>query len=102
MDENVCPNLQEEGTTLKNSNVVPSTRVSLNDILWFRRSMLACQFAPQFRCMGIHVLVLDPLTHAAFTSPLPPTFDIITMLKFDCPLNVNLTPPFLLQLTLYK
>lgn len=100
MDENVCPNLQEEGTTLKNSNVVPSTRVSLNDILWFRRSMLACQFAPQFRCMGIHVLVLDPLTHAAFTSPLPPTFDIITMLKFDCPLNVNLTPPFLLQLTL--
>lgn len=76
--------------------------MSLKDSLWFLRSMLLCQFAPQFLFIGSHVLVLDPLIHAAFTLPLPPTFVIITMLKLDCPFKVNRTPPLLLHGTLQK
>lgn len=64
--------------------------------------MLLCQFTPQFLCMATQLLVLDRLTHAALTSPLPPTLEIITKLKFDWPFKVNCTPPVRLHDTLLK
>jgi hypothetical protein len=85
---------------LKNSVVFPSTKVILKDRIWPRTSRLLCQFAPQFLCMGTHVLVVEPLIHTAFASPLPPTLEIITILKFDCPFKVKRTPPLLLHDTL--
>ena len=99
-EENVCPNFHVEGTTLENCRVFPSTKLSLNESFWPRRSMLLCQFAPQFLCMGTQLLKLEPVIHTAFTSPLPPTLEIITMLKFDCPFKVKRTPPLLLHETL--
>lgn len=98
----MSPNLQVEGTTLENSRVLPSTKVSQNDNTWFRTSTLLCQFAPQFLCMATQPLVLDPFNCTAFTSPLPPTLDIITKLKFDWPFKVNRTPPALLHGTLQR
>lgn len=74
--------------------------MSLKDSFWFRRSKLLCQFAPQFLCNGTHDLALEPLTHAALISPLPPTLEIMTRLKFDCPLRVKRTPPLLVHDTL--
>ena len=74
--------------------------MSLRDSFWFRRSKLLCQFAPQFLCNGTHDLALEPLTHAALISPLPPTLEIMTRLKFDCPLRVKRTPPLLVHDTL--
>lgn len=67
--------------------------------LW--RSTLVCQMAPQFLCKGTQLLILDPLIHTFLTEPLPPTFAIITMLKYACPFIVKLTPPLLLHATLF-
>lgn len=79
---------------------LPSTKVTLNDIVCDRRSFRLCQLTPQFLYIGSQVFVLEPLMETLLISPLPPTLDIITMLKFACPFNVKRTPPLLLHATL--
>ena len=99
-EEKVWPNHQEEGTTFKNVMVLRSRRVTLKESLCPRRSPELCQLAPQLRVIWRQVFPLEPLTATAFTAPLPPTFESITILKLPWPLIVNLTPPLLLHPTL--
>lgn len=79
--------------------VLPSLVVTWKDRAWPLRLELLCQFWPQFLDIACHP-VFDPLIETEWTSPAPATFVTRTRLKYECPLIVNLIPPFLWQGTL--
>lgn len=95
----VWPKFQCGGATFVEVAILPSLVVTRNEMPWPTRTLLVCQFMPQFRVIGCQ-FVLVPLNSTAVTSPLPPTLCIRTRLKYLLPLSVNLIPPFLIQGTL--
>jgi hypothetical protein len=82
--EKVWPNSQFGGTMFQEVEVLWSLPVTLKERLWPTKTVLHCQFWPQFLDKGIHPVWL-PFTLTLTRCPVPDTFVMRTKLNLTSP-----------------